>query len=418
MSNRRKNPGDLPGTAVKFRRASQGNSGKMPKRKKARQKPEEGLDRFAKKRPSGKRKGGRAAQERSGNRSSDTQQTGGFSLVPLPTWLPDPSEPVRPKRGRPTVGDTFLLSGLNNWLSFFEECWPEIGFDLLGFRKRKGSTIEDLRTVFERIPGGNRRDLAQVFLRGSPLEVDSKTLRADRIRAAKLPHQIQEMRNLRLGFVQSCTEAERALAQASEQDREIIQAQANGRKDRLSDLDEKLARAEMESEELSQRVKNEETYWFCSQLLDFLRKDRYAIEPLPLANAMAGLPDMGWRESYDRTSKMTRSSDFVQFPYRAFDVISRIWRRRPKGDQVAPTEFFREQVLRMPKKDDGARGVFCRGWRDLRLAIEECWTAQQSEDFMPYAITSAFLRNQIRQKTEKERMLDEHEMLSKEPAGT
>ena len=390
----------------------------MPKRKNARQKPKEGLDRFSKKRPSGRRKRGRAAQERSGNRSSDTQQIGGFSLVPLPTWLPGPSEPAKPKRGRPTVGDSFLLGSLNNWLYFFEECWPEIGFDLLGFRKRKGGTIEDLRKVFEPIQGRNRRDLAHVFLRGSPQEVDRKTLRADRIRAAKLPHQIQEMRNLRLGFVQSCTAAERALGEASGQDREIIQAQANEKKERLRELDEKLARAEAESEELNQRVKNEETYWFCSQLLDFLCEVRYAIEPLPLARGMAGLPDMGWRESYDRTSKMTRSSDFVQLPYRAFDVISRIWRRRPKEVQIAPTEFFREQILRLPKKDDGARGVFCRGWRDLRLAIEECWEGKHGEDFMPYAITSAFLRNHVRQKTEKERMLDEHEMLSKVPAGT
>jgi len=389
----------------------------MPRRKKARQKPKEGLDRFSKKQPSGGRKRGRAGYERSGNRSSDIQQSGEFSLVPLPTWLPGPSEPAKPKRGRPTVGDTFLLSGLNNWLSFFEECWPEIGFNLLEFRKRKGGTIEDLRKVFEPIQGGNRRDLAHVFLRGSPQEVDSKALRADRIRASKLPHQIQEMRNLRFGLVQSCTEAERALAQASGHDRQIIQAQANERTERLRDLDEKLARAETESKQLTQWVKNEETYWYCSQLLDFLRKARYAIEPLPLANAMAGMPEIGWRESYDRTSKMTRSSDYVQFPYRALDLISRIWRRRPKGAQEAPTEFFRAQILRLPKKDDGARGAFCRGWRDLRLAIEECWTARHGDDFMPYAITSAFLRNHLRQKTEVERILAEHEKLSKGRAG-
>ncbi len=389
----------------------------MPKRKKARQKRKKGLDGFAKRRPSGRRNRGGAGQERRGNRSSDAQQSGEFSFAPSPSWLPGPPEPAKPKKGRPTVADNFLLGGRNDWLSFFEECWPGIGFGLLGIRKLGGGTIEDLRKVFEPIQGGNRHDLAHVFLGGSPQEVDSKTLRANRIRASKLRYEIQGMHHLRLDLVRSCAEAESALAQAGEQGQEIIQAEAIQRKERLRELDAKLAQAETESKELDRRVENEEAYWYCSELLDFLGKGRCAIKPLRLANALAGLPDMGWRESDDRCSKMARSSPFAQFPYGVFRVISRLWRRRPKGMQEAPTEFFRAQILRLPKKGTGIRDVFCQGWRDLRLAIEECWTARHGGEFMPYAITAAFLRNHLRQKTAAERMLDEHEMLSKRPAG-
>ena len=387
----------------------------MPKAKKARQKPKKGLDGSKKKRPLGKRKRGLAGKKPRTN--PPPVQSGEYAFAPTLGWMPGPSEPAKPKRGRPTVSDNFLLSSRNHWLSFFEEFWPEIGFNLRGIRKLKGGTIAAVRQVFEPIRGGNRSNLADVFFRGSPQEIDAKTLRSDRIRASKLGYEIQGKRDLRVGLVRSCAEAEGALADAGGQEKEVIQAQANQRKERLSEHDERLAQAETESKELDQRVRNEETYWYCSQLLDFLSKGRYVIEPLQLANAMAGLPEMGWRESSDRCSKMARSSAFGHFHYGVFEVVSRIWGRRPKDIEEAPIEFFRAQILGLPQKGNGARDAFCRGWRDLRLAIEECWAAKHGEDFMPYAITSAFLRNHLRQKTEVERILDEHEKLPKGPAG-
>ncbi|HVB32767.1 MAG TPA: hypothetical protein VNJ52_00125 [Patescibacteria group bacterium] len=383
----------------------------MSKRKKARQKVKKGLDRSKKNRPLGKRKGGLAGKKPRGNRPP--VQSGEFAFAPPLVWMPGPSEPARRKRGRPTVPDNILLGSRNRWLSLYEEFWPEIGFNLLEIRKRKGGTIEDVRKVFEPIRGRVCGDLASAFLQGSPREVDGKTLRADRIRASKLRYEVQGKRDRRVGMERSCAEAESALAVAGEQEKEVIQAQANQRQERLSEFEEGLAQAETESKELDQRVENEEAYWYCSQLLDFLSKERYTVEPLRLANAMAGLPEMGWRESSDRCSKMTRSSAFGHFHYRVFEAVSRIWRRRPKDIQDAPTEFFQPQILGLPKKDKWAREAFCRGWRDLRLAIEECWAAQHDDDFMPYAITSAFLRNQLRQKTEVERMLDDHEKLPK-----
>jgi hypothetical protein len=221
------------------------------------------------------------------------------------------------------------------------------------------------------------------------------------------------MQSQREELVRSCIEAENALKQVSEQDSENIQAECNQRRERLLQLEENLRRTESTSKELDKKALDQETYWYCSQLLDFLfGKKKYAVEPLNLANALAGLPNMGWRESLARCSKMPRCSPFAQLPYRVFEVVSRIWRRRPKDLQDPPSEFFHVQILKLPKKDDGIREVVRRAWRDFRLAIEECWKESKSEEFMPYAITSTFLRNHSRSKTLAERILAEREMLS------
>ena len=101
---------------------------------------------------------------------------------------------------------------------------------------------------------------------------------------------------------------------------------------------------------------------------------------------------------------------------RVVELVSPMWRRRPKVSQDPPIEFFRVQILELPKKDDGIREVLCRAWRDFRLAIEERWKESKSEEFMPYAITSTFLRNHARSKTLAERILAEREMLSRTDA--
>ena len=323
-----------------------------------------------------------------------------------------PPEPTGRRRGRPTIADNFLLGHRNWWLSFFEECWPEIGFGLLAIRKRKTGTIEDVRKVFQSLRGGSRSDHVRAFLCGSPEKTDGKTLRANQRAVSELRTEIQKLEDRRSELEWRCAEAERALAQASEQEKETIRTLADARNQSLRELDEKLAHSQAQLKELEQRLENQQTYWFCSQLLDFLCQARYAVRPLPLANAMAGLPGMGWRASFARTSRMKRSPGEARFAYRVFETISRMWRRRPRNLQTAPTKFFREQILRMPDDRTGIRGDLCRDWRDLRLAIEESWNARHSEDFMPYAITLAFLRNRLRPKTEKERMLDEHEALA------
>ena len=329
------------------------------------------------------------------------------------------AEPEKPKRGRPTIPDNFLLGARNYWLYYFEEAWPEIGWHLLKIRKTGSGTIGDLQKIFERVPSKDHCNHGKAFLRGSPQPVEAEELRVNRIRNSGLRYKIQEMQSQCSGLEHSCAEAEQALREAGEQGNEIIQTELNRRRESLFQLKESLRGAESESKELDKRVLDQETYWYCAQLLDFLcGKKKYAAEPFNLANALAGLPEMGWRESFARCSKMPRSS-FVRLPCRVVEVASRIWRRRPKGLEVAPIEFFRTQILKLPKKpknekeNDGIREVLCRGWRDLRLAIEECGKAQHGEEFMPYAIASAFVQKQRQSKTAADMLLDEHDMLER-----
>jgi hypothetical protein len=102
-----------------------------------------------------------------------------------------------------------------------------------------------------------------------------------------------------------CAEAEEALKQADIEGKKLIEEELMSEKPRLDQLRKQLEKARSDAEDLHEAVLGQETRWYCSELLKFLcGKKLYAINPFKLANALAGLPVMGWRESYSRCSKM------------------------------------------------------------------------------------------------------------------
>jgi hypothetical protein len=384
----------------------------MPKRKKARRKAEKGLDRTARKKLSLRRDTARHGQPVKPLSSRSTRTNRQKPPKASPSVLDERQNPERSKGGRRTIADNFLLGGRNAWLSFFEQCWHEVGWSLLEIRKHRTSTIEEIQKVLEPVRGKPNCYLADCFLRGSPQAVEAKELRTNRIKNSHLHDEIREMRSERREMEFSCAHAENALKEAGEQDKETIEVEAKKRKGCLLELDENLLRAENESNDLDEKVQNQETYRYCLQLLDFLCKGKYAVKPFPLANALAGSPQMGWRQSLARCSKMPKSS-FVQYPYGVFEAISRIWESKSQDSQLTATEFFRAELLKLHKKSGDAYIYLCDGWRDLRWAIEEeCSKAEHRGDFMPYAITRAFVKNRSRAKTPADLILDEHEKIS------
>jgi hypothetical protein len=398
---------DIDWNCLKIRDDFLGIAAKMPKRKKTRREPQKLLDKSAAKSASRGRKQGRKRQ----TDVSPAEVDIGWPLQAAPIWPLEMAEPERAKKGRPTIRDNFLLGAREHWLYFLEESWPEIGCPLMEIRRAGSSTIEALQRIFEPVQSKDHCLHGRAFLRGSPEPGSGKELRANRIRASSLHDEVQRKQAQREELVRSCIDAENALKQVSEQDIDVIQTECNHRRERLLQLEENLRRTASASKELDKKVLDQETYWFCSQLLDFLcGKKKYAVEPLNLANALAGLPNMGWRESFARCFKMPRCSPFAQLPYRVFEVVSHIWRRRPKDSKDSPIELFRIQILELPKKD-GIRDVLGRKWRDLRLAIEDCWKEQHSDEFLPCAITSAFMRNNLRSKSSADQILDASEML-------
>jgi len=324
--------------------------------------------------------------------------------------------------GRPTIGDNFILGGRNHWCAFFEFNWPDIGWTLLKIRNRRTSTIEDIQKAFQPLRDRPRCDMAIAFLRGSPEKAERAELRKNKIRADELNSKIQEMERDPLDLRMSYIQAENALKESNEENKPAIQQQLDIRRESITDIyldrvfrliqhKERLQRTKTEYGELEKKVQNQETFIYCDELLDFLLSRRRALEPRKLGRALTGVPEMGWRQSDERCSDFPEES-FVQLPYRIFLAISHVLDRIEWESSEISTDLFQRELLSLPKKHREAQQDLCHAWRDLKLAIAECSQANYERGFMPYAISSAFLRNLQRLKGPIETVLDEQDKLA------
>ncbi|HEV2315358.1 MAG TPA: hypothetical protein VGR94_08645 [Candidatus Acidoferrales bacterium] len=323
-------------------------------------------------------------------------------------------EPQKPlKGGRPTIPDDLLLDSRNQWQPFFGQCWPEIDWPLSQIRKRRKSTIKDVQRVFEEVRHKPLCDHAKIFLRGEPQRTTVEVLRKQTKASSKLRYEVQDMQNKRPELQRLCLEAANALSQASEAENATIQAELVRRIHAVKEHEGRFDAKERECIALEKQVRDGEVYLYCSELLDFLRskgKRKRAMTPTNLANALAGLPYMRWRQSEARCSKMPANS-FKPYPYAVFQLIKRLLRRTGAKRGKSLLGAFRAELLKLPKKENYPRDSICEQWRDFRLAIEEVSKSKHQSGFIPNAITSEFLRNVSRQKTSVDNVLDAQEKL-------
>jgi hypothetical protein len=316
----------------------------------------------------------------------------------------------RPKRGRRTMPDNFLLGARNAWAALLEESWPEIGWSLSCIRDRPNNTIEDVKKAFEpvkRTP--HNPGLAAAFYHESSETAKAADIRKNREELGKLQAQIHHTQVRYDELERSSREAEAALTVASPGDEETIREEATRRLQRLHQMGDDLKKLRSEGEVLNKKLRDQEAYVSRSELLDFLLCKKYAVTPRNLANALAGLPWMKWRQSVSRCSSMSFNEAYLH--YRVFEVISKIWGDQSQEFEDPPIEFFQTKLLKISKKSGYARQFLWDNWSDLRLAIEECWKSKQTSTAIPFVLTSIFMRNVTRQKNPAERILAEREKL-------
>lgn len=315
------------------------------------------------------------------------------------------------KRGRRTIPDNFLLGARNAWVALLEEFWSEIGWPLVCIRNHRTGSVEEIRQIFEPVKDGQHNPgLAAPFYRqgckiGGPDDVRKNRGQLGKLEAEIIAGQAQYERDQ-----MSCLEVDRALKVASTGDQESIREEGRKRQIRLVASEDRLKALKSQHDSLDSTVRDQESYVFRSQLLDFLHSGRLALNPRNLANALAGLPLMGWRQSLTRCSGMP--FDPQRLEYSVLELISEVWRRRRKEFDNSPLEFFRAGVLKLPRNSGYPLQFLWDHWRDLRRAIDKCWESTRSPDSIPFALTSIFMGFASQPKDPAERILAEQEKIT------
>jgi hypothetical protein len=325
-----------------------------------------------------------------------------------------------PGPGRPSINDEILGGHRDELVWFLSVTWADVGWQI-----EHASTTEELRQAFEPIKNHSSSNLVVYFLR--PV---SATASASDVRAAKeaLKVAIKANRGAQTEH-DLCLEAARmvelAMNQAGADPSQSLQAELLKRWGESAKTRRELEVARTNFKYLEAQFADNAAYFSQNELLDFIKRKKYARHPLGLANAMAGLPDMGWEQSHARCARIGYQQ-WPTFPFRVFRQIESIWKRSDAYPTLSLSDLFHQEVGKIPKtevatnpetgkrfkQENHLRSYLANNWRSLRLAIEEA-AKQQLEDpgQIPFLISSAFTRNLEKPRTPQDSVLDRQERI-------
>ncbi len=321
------------------------------------------------------------------------------------------------KAGRPTLDELTLATDRDALVWLLSVAWGEIGWQL-----PRARTLPKLREALEPLRGHPSDHLIARFLRPTSVIATAKDVRESRKALGKAVEQLREAEDRHNRCTEACGEAESAVTQAGPEQRKAVEAEFQKRQAELELVRTQLDAATVTDKRLTEARADKEASFSQTELLDFITRKKYARNPLGLANAMAGLPDMGWRQSYVRCSKM-KCPSWPHFQFREFNTIQTIWNRRHSHPGLTPIELFRQGIKKLPKTvevpvpqsptqtarktrvENFLRSRLAENWMDFRLAIEQSLTAEHDSRRVPFHIVSQFSKNIAKPKTAADRVL-------------
>jgi hypothetical protein len=304
----------------------------------------------------------------------------------LTAFLP---QPVLRARGRPSeLSDAQLHNRRDQLLQIFEGVWGQIGWELETCKK-----ADDLILILASIadPKSWVRDVIIQFClpySGPASGTILRTIRAQRRALAKPIYDADESRRLaeeRLRQVNS------ALSQAHGRIRRIVKRTRKMRRKEYARVTQQYSELYKRQNKLDLRLKGIQADFSRQELFDFLTSKRYVLTPTALANALAGLPYMGWRQSVRRCTK-TRSPITNGLMYQIFKAIRYLTAAAKKTNVQALVKNFREDIPVLPSRYQLPKTELATNWLYLEPAIRQAYRTKSHREQLPFEITKRYFQ--------------------------
>ena len=293
----------------------------------------------------------------------------------------------KPRRGRQcAIEDGRLWAYRDSLVGLLETTWAEVG-DKIPRIKKPADVYEALR-AWERDHRDHLLYVTRALLRssGSPATIKSLNEKRRRMQALNVSaYSASEHLQKCCAFVNTairalntpCSEKEQAIIDEKLKERAIVAARA---------ANAYLALKEQQ-EEMAEHIRDCEAHFARSEFCRFCRSKRYRLTPKNTADALAGVPEIGWRQSAKRCKKeacVGSGGGSIQ----VFETIRQIVQscaRKPDLLRHA------ERWLRAQRKAKSfGTSELQTNWYYLRLAIKASLEAGIRSRDLPFAITREY----------------------------
>jgi hypothetical protein len=206
----------------------------------------------------------------------------------------------------------------------------------------------------------------------------------------RLNESIRAAYDLQEQYRQSLERAEHALAgQWSEGEKAIIQEKRDERKSEFDRAGAECLSLNNRQKDLQETLRDSEAYFARAEVARFCKSRRYRLNPLRVANALAGLPFIGWRQSAKRCGPR-HCPNANGYTYQIFKIFRRIvdsCRRRE-----ALVEYTEQWLRSRPESEFHAIAELRKNWYYLRRAVQEVLKTKQFSRGLPYSILREYLK--------------------------
>jgi hypothetical protein len=297
-------------------------------------------------------------------------------------------------------------------VEIFEGYWAEIGWELQRCKK-----AEDLVRIFTPIadPRSWVGEVVILFCRPCSEAASGSTLRklSGERRALGVPIYAGDAAK-RLAEEQ-LRQVNSALAQVRGTNRRILKRARKARRKEYWKAAKRYSDLSKKQRELDLRLKGVGAGFARLELFRFLKSKRYILTPRALANAAAGLPYMGWRQSLRRSTKspckLANGSRYQIF--KAIRYLTAIARRKSVHAFVGS---FRERIPLLPSRYKLPKIELEEKWWHLERAIRQACRTKSHLKALAFEITKQYFK-QLQSQTQVEMILAQQFKLgmSKQP---
>ncbi len=322
-------------------------------------------------------------------------------------------EPVsRPRGRRSELSNPQLHNRRDQLVQIFEGAWGEIGWELQRCKK-----ADDFILIFNPLagPGSWVRDVILIFCRPSSEPASAVALRKVRTERRALAEPFRTADEAKRRAEEQLQQVNWALAQAHRSLRRIVKRERKKRRKEAWKAEQQYRAISDKERRSGVRLQNLEASFARQELFRFLKSRRYTLTPLSLANAAAGLPYMGWRQSMRRSSK-TSSIIANGLAYQVFKAIRYLAATARKKTENALVTDFRAGIPLLPSRYQLPKAELAEKWLYVERAIRQAYRAKPHPRALPFEITKQYLK-QIQSQSQVDMVLAEQAKLglSKQP---
>jgi len=310
------------------------------------------------------------------------------------------------RKGRPgrytALSDAQLHNRRDQFVEIFEGEWGQIGWGLQRCKK-----ADHLFLIFHPLVESQSwiSQIIEVFCRPCLEEFSAPTLRKLRSERRRIAGPVRVADEAYRTVEQQLRRVNWAFEQAHGRSRRIVKRARKQKRKEFWKARQKQRELANKEKSLEGRIKGLEGRFARQELVRFIKSKRYELTPLHLANAVAGIPHMGWRQSMRRNSRSPSHTTNGR-SYQVFKAIRYLVGASRTRTVEGLVKTFRDGIRSLPSRYKLAREEFAQNWLYLERSIRQSFRAKPQRKALPFEMTKRYFKN-IQSLSDVDRVLAE-----------